>query len=124
VLRRCAPRACGAVDDLLGRVVDVARRICGDGALDEDRLRGRLRTLVRAVALPEHLLPLFAERFRGMDEDEIDRMMQSFRLDRCVVRTPLVAVLRRHMARPASAAGGLSAVRLGERRDRGATRDR
>ena len=101
----------GEVDDLLTRVAGVSKRVTGDGGLDEDRLLGRLRHLVRAVALPEQLLPLFAERFRDMDEEEIDRMMQSFSLDRCQERTPLVDVLRRHMRRPATAGNVPTAAR-------------
>ncbi len=40
------------------------------------------------------LLPAFAEQFRGMSENEIDRMMQSFALQNCVQREGLLQLIR------------------------------
>ncbi len=39
------------------------------------------------------LLPAFAEQFRGMSEDEIDQMMQSFAFRNCVQREGLVQLI-------------------------------
>lgn len=87
----------GEVDALLDQLVDLAKRVCGDDKVDGPWLTAQLRLGVRGTVFPQLLLPLFAEQFRGMGEDEIDRMMQSFRLDRCVRRGALVDALKGHM---------------------------
>ena len=40
------------------------------------------------------LQPAFAEQFRGMNENEIDQMMQSFAFENCVPRDRLVELLK------------------------------
>jgi aryl-phospho-beta-D-glucosidase BglC (GH1 family) len=49
--------------------------------------------LVRNILLAEPILPEYAERFRGMDEGEIDDLMRSFRIENCVKREELAGIL-------------------------------
>jgi endoglucanase len=52
--------------------------------------------LVRNILLAEPILPEYAERFRGMDEGEIDDLMRSFRFEHCVKREELAGILSGH----------------------------
>jgi endoglucanase len=67
--------------------------------------------LVLQILFSEALLPQFAEVFRGMDEESIDEMMRSFRLENCQPWQPLVDLLRQDILRrrqdsaPAAVAG-------------------
>lgn len=49
--------------------------------------------LVRHILLAEPLLQEFAALFKGMDEQEIDTLMQSFQFKNCVQRTELARIL-------------------------------
>jgi endoglucanase len=60
-----------------------------------------IQQLVRHILLAEPLLAEFGELFQGMSEEEIDRMMRSFRFENCVRRARLAKVLADH-ARPAA----------------------
>lgn len=53
--------------------------------------------LVRHILLAEPLAERFAARFAGIAPDEAREAAASFRLDRCVVREPLEALLRDHL---------------------------
>jgi endoglucanase len=53
-----------------------------------------LRFAICDGVLSRMLLPAFAEQFRGMSENEIDRMMQSFALQNCVQREGLLQLIR------------------------------
>ena len=44
------------------------------------------------------LQPIYAEAFRGLSENEIDRVLSSFALEQCRQNEGLSAVLRKHMA--------------------------
>jgi endoglucanase len=52
-----------------------------------------IHLLVRHILLAEPLLEEFAMHFKGMDEQDIDALMQSFRFKNCVQRTELVRIL-------------------------------
>ena len=41
---------------------------------------------MRHVLLAQAMLPEYAERFRGLDDDELDALADSFRLASCVPR--------------------------------------
>jgi hypothetical protein len=47
--------------------------------------------------LAQKLLPAFAEQFRGMSENEIDLMMQSFAFQNCIQREGLAQLIRAHL---------------------------
>lgn len=52
-----------------------------------------IRRMVRHILISEALLPEFAERFRGLDEEQIDLLMQSFKFENCTIRTELANLL-------------------------------
>ena len=52
--------------------------------------------LVRNILLAEPLVSEFGELFRGMDEDDIEEMMKSFRFENCGQRTELADILSEH----------------------------
>ncbi|MCO5998097.1 glycoside hydrolase family 5 protein [Actinoallomurus rhizosphaericola] len=74
-----------------------------------------INRLVPNILFAEAMIPEFAELFRGMDEQEIDDMMRSFRLENCRPREQLVATLRDAIAateaavQPSPAAPSLAA---------------
>ncbi len=47
------------------------------------------------------LEPVYAKRFKGMSEEKIDSVMQSFEFKNCKVNTGLVEVLKKHMNKSA-----------------------
>ena len=49
---------------------------------------------MRHVLFAQAMLPEYAERFRGLDDGELDALADSFRLASCVARARLSAVLR------------------------------
>jgi hypothetical protein len=49
--------------------------------------------LVRHILLAEPLLEEFAALFKGMDKQDIESLMQSFRLKNCLQRAELVKIL-------------------------------
>ncbi len=49
--------------------------------------------LVRYILLAEPLLQEFAALFKGMDEQDIDTLIQSFQFKNCVQRTELARIL-------------------------------
>jgi hypothetical protein len=53
----------------------------------------QIAQLVRHVLLSEPLVDEFAERFRGVTEDDIDALMQSFLFKNCCQRTELAHIL-------------------------------
>jgi hypothetical protein len=58
----------------------------------------QVNRLIPHTLFAQAMLPEFGELFRDMTESEIDDMMRSFRLENCLHREPLVALLRRATA--------------------------
>jgi endoglucanase len=56
-----------------------------------------IHVLVRHILLAEPMVDEFAELFAGLDAEQARELADSFRFDRCVVRTGLVDVLRKHL---------------------------
>jgi hypothetical protein len=50
--------------------------------------------IVRHLLLAQAMLPEYAEPFRGLDDDQLDALADSFRLASCIPRARLAAVLR------------------------------
>jgi endoglucanase len=55
-----------------------------------------IELLVRNILLAEPMLPEYGGLFRGMGEEDIEEMMQSFRFENCVQRTELAGILAEH----------------------------
>jgi aryl-phospho-beta-D-glucosidase BglC (GH1 family) len=56
-------------------------------------VRRHVAQLVRHMLISEALLDEWAERFRGVNADDIDRLMQSFLFNNCSQRTELAQIL-------------------------------
>jgi endoglucanase len=52
-----------------------------------------IELLVRNILLAEPMLKEYGELFRGMNEEQIDEMMRSFRFENCVRREELASIL-------------------------------
>lgn len=94
----------GSIDPLLPQIGAAARKAIPDLPLDAQQLAAELSGAVCEATLAQALLPAFAEQFRGMTEEDIDRMMQSFAFVNCVPRSELVRLLDRRLGRHREAA--------------------
>ncbi|WP_217652599.1 glycoside hydrolase family 5 protein [Streptomyces aidingensis] len=67
---------------------------------------GRYQTddLIRHILIAQALLPEYAELFRGLDEPELLALADSFALDNCVRRQPLLDLLAENLGGTASPA--------------------
>jgi hypothetical protein len=54
--------------------------------------------LVRHILFAQALLPEYAELFRGLGDDELIALADSFLLERCVRREPLLELLTENLA--------------------------
>jgi len=82
------------MDKLIRQISDHARKAVEDLTGDWASLQDTLTWAMCDGVLSTMLLPAFAEQFRGMSENEIDRMMQSFALHNCVQREGLAQLIR------------------------------
>lgn len=83
------------IDRCIGQVRAHVEQVTAGLAIDRARIEAELNGAVCESALSQILLPAFAEQFRGMGENEIDRMMQSFAFQNCQPRKDMVDLLRR-----------------------------
>jgi aryl-phospho-beta-D-glucosidase BglC (GH1 family) len=88
------------ITSLIQQIAEHASTVTADQSGDWWVLDEALRFAICDGVLSQRLLPAFAEQFRGMDEGEIDRMMESFALRNCTQREGLVQVVTRATARP------------------------
>ncbi|MGD2173933.1 MAG: cellulase family glycosylhydrolase [Candidatus Brocadiaceae bacterium] len=85
-----------AQEELLRQLIDEVQRAGGDRLT-----RGAAAETIRRSyrdAVGNLLVKPFAEQFQGMNADEIDRMMQSWRLENCNTNQGLMDILRSHSA--------------------------
>jgi aryl-phospho-beta-D-glucosidase BglC (GH1 family) len=86
----------GELAEATGPILDlVAREFPDREQLDFDPGWMVERT-VQGILLSKALLPEIAAAFRGLTEEDLDQLLQSFRLGNCVVREPLARVLMRN----------------------------
>ncbi len=83
----------GKLDQCLADLVAQTRTAVGELPVDWAQMIGGLNDAVYQGVFSQMLLPAFAEQFRGMSENEIDRMMQSFRLRNCIPRKGLARLI-------------------------------
>lgn len=83
-----------AINRPLADLGETIRQIAGELPGDWQTVSDELYAAVCQESLSQMLLPAFADQFRGMSENEIDAMMQSFAFENCLPRHALVDVLR------------------------------
>jgi endoglucanase len=84
---------------LIQQIAQDASTVISNRSGDWQNLAEALRFALCDGVLSQALLPAFAEQFRGMDDGEIDHMMQSFSFQNCIQREGLVQVVTRAAAR-------------------------
>ena len=85
----------GLVSDLSRLAVEAI----GDPDIDAAVAEGYLRQSSLANFVGELMQPAYARCFRGLSETELDRVLQSFRLENCALREDLLDVVKRRLAR-------------------------
>ncbi len=83
---------------------DLARLIektIGDRDIDPEANQRYLAQAALDAYVGPLLHPVYAKRFKGMSEAQLDRVLQSFALKNCRPNQELIKVLRKHMNRPA-----------------------
>ena len=80
--------------ELIQQISEGARVAAGDLPGDWENLERILRRTVCYGVLSRTLLPAFAEQFRGMTEEGIDQVMESFALSNCVQWDGLAQLIR------------------------------
>jgi aryl-phospho-beta-D-glucosidase BglC (GH1 family) len=85
-------------------VADLAQQIAQAGGGTADGLRLFLEQAALDNFAGAALQPAYAKAFAGLSEAELDRILQSFALARCVVRQPLVDRITARLAEPIGAA--------------------
>ena len=75
--------------------------VANDPEIDPASNRRHLADAALACYAASLVAPLWARQFRGMSEERIDAMLQSFAFKNCRVNQGLVEVIGKHTARPA-----------------------
>ncbi len=83
----------GKLDQCMADLVAQTRAVVGSLPVDWAQMEGKLNDAIYQGVFSQMLLPAFAEQFRGMSENEIDRLMQSFLLRNCIPREGFVRVI-------------------------------
>jgi Endoglucanase len=79
------------------RLAALMEEIIGDSNLDHNSNNTCLQLVALAGYAAGLLQPVYANMFKGMTEEEIDKAMQSFDIKNCRINEGLVKVLKKHM---------------------------
>lgn len=82
------------IDSHIEHMADLARSVAENHLEDLPGLEENLHFCICDGLLSQMLQPAFAEQFRGMSEQEIDEMMQSFAFGNCKKRQGLAQLIR------------------------------
>lgn len=66
-------------------------------------VEGRVARIARNTLISEFMVPEWAEHFRGLSEDQLQELAESFKFENCVKREGLNKVLREHAKQTLSA---------------------
>ncbi|MFH1428859.1 MAG: glycoside hydrolase family 5 protein [Candidatus Margulisiibacteriota bacterium] len=86
-------RTNGAIDKLR----ELIRSVPAFARYDDDRVSWQLNRAVRGTLLSGLVLPVFAEQFKGLDEDGIDQLMKSFLFENCIQRKAYIDLLKEYL---------------------------
>ena len=87
------------IDQPIQYIASYVREVVKYSPFDDARLEEMLDVAIRDTALSQALLPAFAEQFHGMNENEIDQMMESFAFHNCKQRGGLVQLISEQLAK-------------------------
>lgn len=83
--------------EAVSELASLMEEIIGDANLNHDTNNTCLQLVNLEGYAAALLQPVYANLFKQMSEEEIDRVMQSFDIKKCKVNEGLIKVLRKHM---------------------------
>ena len=83
--------------EAVNKLASLIEELVGDSSIDHLTNNSCLQLSILSGYAASLLEPVYANLFKGMSEDEIDKVMQSFDISNCRVNEGLVNVLKNHM---------------------------
>ncbi|MDK1032744.1 MAG: cellulase family glycosylhydrolase, partial [Planctomycetia bacterium] len=87
----------GAASEALGRLAEVIKEHCPEPDLDAGANEAALRRYALVGYAAGLLQTPFARCFKEMSEAEMDEVLQSFRIENCIINRDFLDVLKTHM---------------------------
>lgn len=110
---RLAIDSWGSDDKDVRHIYDPLVKLIEDNVPDESHrqlypypiwtIKGRVERLARFSLLSEYMVKQWAEHFRGMQEDQLDELAQSFKFEACLKRDGLNKILTEYAKHSQSA---------------------
>jgi endoglucanase len=89
----------GEVARTIDRAAELAAEAIGNPELPAKEFSSYLRQAALDGFFGGFLQPIYAEAFRGLSENEIDRVLASFALENCQKNSGLLEIVKKHSAR-------------------------
>jgi endoglucanase len=86
------------ISSLMDRASELAATAIGDSALTGQQFNAQLKQAALDNFFGGFLQPIYADAFRGLSENDIDRVLSSFSLEQCRKNEPLLAVVQKHLS--------------------------
>ncbi len=83
----------------VGALADVIEQTVNDPDLDRPALCSYLTQAALSCFVGNFLQPYYARCFEGMSETDLDRVLSSFALNKCVKNEGLISVVKKHMTK-------------------------
>lgn len=83
--------------DLVNQLADEVERVVGPEELDGPGNRLFMTQATLDIYVGALIQPLYAKRFAGLSEAELDRVLESFSFRRCRPREDLLTIVKRHL---------------------------
>jgi len=89
----------GEIAQLMERAAALASQAIADPELPPKEFAQYLKQAALDGFFGGLLQPVYAQAFRGLSENEIDRVLSSFAIENCRKNTPLLAIVEKHARR-------------------------
>ncbi|HEX2945948.1 MAG TPA: glycoside hydrolase family 5 protein [Clostridia bacterium] len=87
--------------DMIRSLADYARKTIGDTEIEPGPAYDYLKQRALSGFVGSLMQPAYAKLFKGMSEERLDRVMDSFALKNCIKNNGLLDVVKKYMAFPA-----------------------
>jgi hypothetical protein len=87
--------------EMVRNLAEYARKTIGDTEIEPVPAYDYLKQRALSGFVGSLMQPAYAKLFKGMSEERLDRVMDSFALKNCIKNTGLLDVVKKHMAAPA-----------------------
>jgi len=84
------------IDEYIDLIVSNVETTVGELPGSWRNLKDNLYGAICEYTLSQMLLPAYADQFRGIDEGQIESLMQSFDFQQCLIREPLATIIRNY----------------------------